>query len=143
MAHYALVDGSNTVVSVIVSDNDPILFEITQQMATEVSGRWIQTSYNTRENVHYGPDGLPDGFPGLRKNYAGIGYTYSDELDAFIPPKPPFESWVLDTDKGTWKAPVDKPDTVNYYVWDEATVSWKQVDPPVRQQTIPESLTVG
>ena len=56
---------------------------------------WIQTSYNTRGGVHYGPDGNPDGGTALRKNYAGIGYTYDAQRDAFIAPKH-FSSWTLD-----------------------------------------------
>ena len=72
-----------------------------------LGGTWKQTSYNAR----------------IRKNYAGIGYTYDETLDAFIPPKP-FASWLLDTDKAQWKAPVDMPTDDKRYTWNEATTSW-------------------
>lgn len=83
---------------------------------------FIQTSYNTRGGVHYNQQGEPDG-PGLRKNYAGIGFTYDPELDAFIPPKP-YPSWLLDTQTCLWEAPVPYPNDGNTYYWDEATLSW-------------------
>jgi hypothetical protein len=126
MAHYALVDDSNLVLTVIVSEVDPENFEHTQQMAADVFGRWIQTSYNTRLGVHFGPDGLPDGGVALRGNYASAGFTYSPELDAFLPPKP-YPSWVLDREKFDWKSPVDYPnDEKPIYKWDEETISWKE-----------------
>ena len=75
-----------------------------------LGGTWKQTSYSGN----------------IRKNYAGIGYTYDETLDAFIAPKP-FNSWVLDEDKAQWKAPVDMPTDNKKYTWDEATTSWKEV----------------
>ena len=72
-----------------------------------LGGTWKQTSYNAR----------------IRKNYAGIGYTYDETLDAFVPPKP-FDSWVLDTDKAQWKAPVDMPVDDKRYAWNEDTLAW-------------------
>jgi hypothetical protein len=75
-----------------------------------LGGTWKQTSYNAR----------------IRKNYAGIGYTYDETLDAFIPPKP-FASWLLDTDKAQWKAPVDYPTDEGRFTWNEATTSWDAV----------------
>lgn len=90
---------------------------------------WIQTSYNTRGGVHYGPDGLPDGGEPLRKNYAGIGYTYDPVRDAFYEPKP-YPSWVLNDDTCFWEAPVPRPNDGNIYFWDEETQSWKQFQPP-------------
>lgn len=126
MAHYALVDDSNLVLTVIVSEVNPENFEHTRQMAENELGRWIQTSYNTRNGVHFGPDGLPDGGVALRGNYATMGFTYSPELDAFLPPKP-YPSWVLDGGKFDWKPPVDYPnDGKPIYVWDEKTISWKE-----------------
>lgn len=99
---------------------------------------WVQTSYNTRGGVHYGPDGKPDGGVALRKNYAGIGYTYDPVLDAFIPPQP-YPSWLLNTQTGLWDPPIPYPNDGKTYVWDEATRSWVEVpfkdpapaDPPV------------
>ena len=98
---------------------------------------WIyrRTSYNTRGGVHYGPDGQPsaDQSKAFRKNYAGLGYTYDSERDAFIPPKP-FNSWVLNEDSCLWDAPVPMPEDVGTgeppkrYQWDEDTVSWKEVE---------------
>lgn len=121
MAHFAKVeDGLVTEVLVISQDvvdsglfGDPSLF--------------IQTSYNTRGGVHYNQQGEPDG-PGLRKNYAGIGFTYDPVLDAFIPPKP-FPSWLLNTETCLWEAPVPYPTDGKFYAWDEATVSWVLVEP--------------
>jgi hypothetical protein len=97
---------------------------------------WIykRTSYNTRGGVHY-TDGQPsaDQSKAFRKNYAGIGYMYDPIRDAFIPPKP-FNSWVLNEDSCLWDAPVPMPEDAGTgeppkrYQWDEATVSWKEVE---------------
>lgn len=121
MAHFAKVeDGLVTEVLVISQDvvnsgefGDPSL--------------WVQTSYNTRGGVHYGPDGQPDG-PGLRKNYAGIGFAYDPLLDAFIPPKP-YPSWLLNTETCLWEAPVPYPDDGKYYLWDEDAIAWVLAEP--------------
>ena len=130
MAHYALVDENNQVVTVIVSNVDPGELAFLAKMASDIEGRWIQTSYNTREGVHYGQDGRPDGGVALRKNYAGIGYTYSDELDAFIPPKK-YASWVLDETLFRWKPPIDYPSDGKPYEWNEDTVAWDELEPRV------------
>lgn len=89
---------------------------------------FVQTSYNTRGGVHYDQNGQPDG-PGLRKNYAGVGYAYDPLLDAFIPPKP-YPSWLLDTQTCLWDPPVPYPNDGKAYVWDEATLSWVEIVPP-------------
>lgn len=82
---------------------------------------WIQTSYNTHGGVH-SAGGTP-----LRKNYAGIGYTYDAQRDAFIPPKP-FASWVLDGQTCLWNAPTPMPvEEGKFFTWDEATTSWVEV----------------
>lgn len=86
---------------------------------------FIQTSYNTRGGVHYNQQGEPDG-PGLRKNYASVGYTYDPILDAFIPPKP-YPSWLLNTQTCLWEAPVPYPNDGKNYMWDEDTLSWVEV----------------
>jgi len=78
---------------------------------------WKQTSYNTLGGVHNN-GGTP-----LRKNHAGIGYTYDEDKDAFIPPKP-FNSWILNETTCLWEAPIALPDTENRYNWNEATTSW-------------------
>lgn len=122
MSHFAKVEnGLVTEVLVISQDvldtgafGDPSLF--------------VQTSYNTRGGVHYDQNGQPDG-PGLRKNYAGVGYAYDPLLDAFIPPKP-YPSWLLDTQTCLWDPPVPYPTDGKSYIWDEATLSWVEITPP-------------
>jgi len=120
MSHYAKVcDGK--VIQVIVAG--PEFFDT---FVDSSPGSWIQTSYNTRGGVHYGPDGQPDGGVALRGNYAGIGYTYDQANDVFYAPQP-FPSWVLDQATWLWSAPVAYPDDGQQYVWDEPIVSWKLV----------------
>ena len=84
---------------------------------------WWQTSYNTHGNVHYGPDGQPDGGVALRANYAGIGYTYDSVNDVFYAPQP-YPSWTISAPTWLWEAPVPYPSTGGLYTWDEATLSW-------------------
>jgi len=91
-------------------------------------GEWIETTYNTRGGVHYDNDGEPDDGETMRKNYAAIGYTYDNNLDAFIPPKP-FASWVLNEDTCLWDAPVEYPDDGKVYDWDEGSTSWVEIEP--------------
>jgi hypothetical protein len=124
MSHFAVIDENNIVTQVLVIEQDVIDTGHFGDPKT-----FVQTSYNTRGGVHYGSDGQPDGKVALRKNYAGIGYSYDKERDAFIPPKP-FLSWVIDEETCYWVAPVSMPDSTNLdpglsYVWDEETVSWK------------------
>ena len=85
-----------------------------------LGGTWKQTSYNTQAGQH-----TLGGTP-FRKNYAGIGYTYDETLDAFIPPKL-FASWLLDTDKAQWKAPVDYPTDEGRFTWNEETLAWVEL----------------
>jgi len=100
MSHYAKVlDGK--VVQVIVAEAD---FFAT--FVDSSPGQWLQTSYNTRGNVHYGSDGQPDGGVALRGNYAGVGYIYDAEHDVFYAPQPGPE-WVLNTTTWLWEAPVE------------------------------------
>lgn len=123
MAHFAkVVDG--TVTQVIVAE--PEFFET---FVDSSPGEWIQTSYNTRGGVHYNAEtGEPsaDQSKALRKNYAGIGFTYDRQLDAFIPPKP-YASWNLNETTGLWESPVAMPTDGKRYAWDEATTSWTEV----------------
>ena len=116
MAHFAQIDENNTVIQVIVVEQDVI---DTGLFGTPSS--WVQTSYNTHGGQH-----LLGGTP-LRKNYAGIGYTYDTTKDAFIAPQP-FPSWVLDEDTCQWQAPVAMPTDDKIYNWDEATTSWVEVE---------------
>lgn len=124
MAHFAKVrDGM--VVDVIVAE--PEFFET---FIDSSPGEWIQTSYNTRGGIHYDPNTnqpSEDQSKALRKNYAGIGFMYDRKRDAFIPPQP-FPSWVSNDFSCLWEAPVPYPDDGGFYVWNEATQSWVQVE---------------
>ena len=112
MSHFAEIGTDNIVIRVIVAEQDFI-----DSGAVGSSANWIQTSYNTRGGIH-----LLGGIP-LRKNYAGIGYTYDFARDAFIPPKP-YESWVLNEETCLWDPPVPIPLDDKIYRWDEETTSW-------------------
>ena len=115
MSHFAKVlDGK--VVSVIVAE--PEFFDT---FVDSSPGEWIQTSYNTRGGVH------ANGGTPLRKNYAGIGFTYDRVKDAFIPPKPKYASWTLNDETCLWQAPVPMPDDGKNYEWIESTTSWNEI----------------
>ena len=120
MSYFAKVSDS-IVVQVISAELD--FFETFEDTSP---GEWIQTSFNTRGGKHYGQDGLEDSGVALRKNYAGIGYTYDATRDAFIPPKP-FASWTLVEDTCQWKPPVAYPDDDKVYEWNDATTNWVEV----------------
>jgi len=124
MSHFAKVrDGK--VVEIIVAEQ-----EFFDTFVDTSPGFWIQTSYNTRGNVHYGPDGQPDGGEALRANYAGIGYTYDRINDVFYAPQP-YPSWVLNQSTWLWEATVPYPNDGKSYDWNEATISWDLLpDPP-------------
>jgi hypothetical protein len=127
MAHFAKVL-NGVVTQVIVAE--PEFFET---FVDTSPGTWLQTSYNTRGGVYYIPNtSTPseDQSKALRKNYAGVGYTYDSEKDAFIPPKQ-FDSWVLNENTCLWQAPVLYPDDGKFYKWDEATTNWVEV--PVQE----------
>jgi hypothetical protein len=112
MAHYAFLDKNNVVTEVIVGIEETELIEgkDPETWYGEFRGQVCKrTSYNGN----------------IRKNYAGIGFTYDAELDAFVPPKP-FDSWVLDGATGHWEAPRAKPE--GNYRWDEETLSWLEVE---------------
>ena len=118
MSHFAkVVDG--IVTNVIVAEQ-----EFIDTYDDGIPGEWIQTSYNTSGGKHYAPNSHDeDGGVALRKNYAGIGYTYDKTRDAFIPAKP-YPSWTLVEDTCQWTAPVTYPDDGKFYEWNEATTSW-------------------
>ena len=108
MAHFAKIE-NNIVIQVIVAEQDVI--------DSGLFGEgWIQTSYNTHGGQH--PRDKP-----LRKNFAGVGYAYDNNRDAFIPPKP-YASWTLNEDTCLWDAPVAMPTDDKLYAWDETTTSW-------------------
>ena len=109
MAHFAKLNSGNVVEQVIAVHNNDAPDEATGIAFLNTLFKdaiWVQTSYNAN----------------IRKNYAGIGYTYDEQRDAFIPPKP-YPSWVLIEDTCQWTAPVERP-TDGSYVWDESTTSW-------------------
>lgn len=115
MAHFAELGENNVVLRVIVVDNK----DTSDENGVEVEsigadfcrnllgGTWKKTSYNAN----------------IRKNYAGIGYTYDSERDAFVPQQP-FASWTLDEDTCRWQAPVAYPTDGKIYTWDEDTINW-------------------
>ncbi len=120
MAHFAELDNNDVVLRVVVISNadtstpdgeelESIGASFCQRL---FGGNWKQTSYNGK----------------FRKRYAGIGYTYDYQLDAFIPPKP-YPSWILNNQTADWEAPVPYPTDGKVYYWDEATLSWQLVEP--------------
>jgi hypothetical protein len=112
MSHFAKVE-NGLVVSVIVAEQDVI--------DSGIFGHgWVQTSYNTHGGQH------ANGGTPLRKNYAGVGYTYDSGRDAFIPQKP-FPSWLLSEDTCLWSAPTPMPTDEKRYSWNEATLAWVEV----------------
>lgn len=114
MAHFAKVN-NGIVEQVIVAE--PEFFDT---FVDSSPGQWIQTSYNTHGGVH------ANGGTPLRKNYAGIGYSYDAQRDAFIPPKP-YASWLLNEDTCLWSAPVAMPTDGGSYRWNEVTQAWDAV----------------
>ena len=118
MAHYSFLNMQNIVTEVIVGKDEtdgPTNWEIHYGNIREQVCK--RTSFNTRGGVH------SDGGVAFRKNYAGIGYTYDETRDAFIPPKP-FDSWILNEDSCLWEAPTAYPDDDQMYTWNEETTSW-------------------
>jgi hypothetical protein len=110
MSHFAELDENNTVLRVLVGDNN-LANEGYDWFVENLGGRWVQTSYNAK----------------FRKNFASVGYTYDEEADAFIPPKP-FDSWLFNPVSFNWYAPTDYPKDGKMYLWDEETVNWKEVN---------------
>lgn len=115
MAHFAQLDENKIVTKVLVIEQDVIDTGLFGEPSS-----FVQTSYNTHGGVH-----ILGGTP-LRKNYAGIGYTYDSGRDAFIPPKP-YNSWALNETTCLWNAPVAMPTDDKRYSWDEDTTSWVEV----------------
>jgi hypothetical protein len=128
MAHYAFLDENNIVTEVIVGkDEGEEGVDWEQHYGAFREQTCKRTSYNTLGGIHSG-GGTP-----YRKNYAGLGYTYDSERDAFIPPKP-FNSWVLNETTCLWDAPIEMPadagtgEPPKRYSWDEDTVNWIEVE---------------
>ena len=109
MSHWAEIDNNNIVLRVTVGDNN-LPDEGYQWLIDNLGGTWIKTSYNGN----------------IRKNYAGIGYTYDAARDAFIAPKF-FNSWVLDEATCQWQAPTPMPTDDKRYTWNEETLSWDEI----------------
>jgi hypothetical protein len=135
MAHYAFLNENNIVTEVIVGKQEGEEGLDWEAHYRAFRGQTCkQTSYNTRGGVHYGSDGQPSAnqTKAFRKNYAGLGYTYDAERDAFIPPKP-FASWILNEDSCLWDAPVAMPadsgtgEPPKRYTWDENSINWVEV----------------
>jgi hypothetical protein len=125
MSHFAKLDENNVVVFVTVGRQEDDGKEL--ELTARTGDAYKQTSYNTHGGIHY-TDGKPskDQSKALRKNYAGIGFTYDRDRDAFIPPKP-FESWVLDEASCLWQAPIEYPADGGVYEWDETEGDWVEV----------------
>jgi hypothetical protein len=110
MAHFAEIDENNIVSRVLVTNND-FPNEGYNWLIETLGGTWIKTSYNAN----------------IRKNFAGIGYTYDEGRDAFIPPKP-YQSWLLNEDTCQWEAPTAYPTDGKLYTWDEDSQEWIEYD---------------
>jgi hypothetical protein len=130
MASFAKIGLNNKVIEVlsvvneVLHDSNGVEQEsIGIDFLTKLTGWaiWKQTSYNTHGGVHNN-NGTP-----FRKNHAGIGYTYDETRDAFIPPKP-FNSFILNEDTCLWTAPVARPEDDNMYSWNESTLTWDIVE---------------
>ena len=122
MAHFAKIDNLGTVVFVTVGRDD----EQELELCARTGDTYRQTSYNTHGGIHYEPDSndpSEDQSKAFRKNYAGVGYVFDTERDAFIPPKV-YNSWTLNEDTCGWEAPIAYPDDGKDYFWDEPTTSW-------------------
>ena len=131
MSHFAKIE-NNIVTQVIVAEQDVIDSGLFGSPSS-----WVQTSYNTLGGVH-----VLGGTP-LRKNYAGVGYTYDSERDAFIPPQP-FNSWKLDEATCQWKAPkaMPKAKANTMYTWNEEKLAWDATEIVIPEQTDPISVAI-
>ena len=117
--HFAEIDGNNIVKRVIVAEQDFI-----DSGAVGDSSNWIQTSYNTMGGVHYTPNSNePDGGIALRKNFAGIGFVYDKDRDAFYTQQP-YPSWLLNEESYQWESPVSYPDDGSNCIWNEEKQGW-------------------
>ena len=140
MAHFAKLDINNIVEMVVVVDDTDVFDPNGNE--SEISGiqflknllgletTWLKTSYNTRGGIYRHSitnEPLEDQSKAFRKNYAGIGYTYDEQRDAFIPPKP-FPSWILNEFSCLWEAPIPRPTGNNVYIWNEETQTWDSMN---------------
>ena len=128
MASFAKIENNivitvESIVNEVLKDSNGIEQEqlgidFLKTLYNEPDAIWKQTSYNTSSGIH------KLGGTAFRKNYAGIGYIYDEQRDAFIPPKP-FNSWILNEDTCLWNAPIDKPNDGNIYKWNEEILNWE------------------
>lgn len=124
MAHFAKLDENNIVTFVTVGRDEDNELELTER----TGDTYKQTSYNTHGGVYYQTDNTPspDQSKAFRKNFAGIGYTYDKNRDAFIPPQP-YPSWVLNEQTCNWDSPIPYPNDGSIYSWNEGTQIWDKV----------------
>jgi hypothetical protein len=128
MSHFAKLDQNNIVIFVTVGRQEDDGKEA--ELSEQTGDTYKQTSYNTRAGVYYDPttnEPGADQSKAFRKNFAALGYSYDEALDAFIPPKP-FDSWILDEETCQWQPPVPRPTDGFTYFWNEATVDWELQD---------------
>ena len=128
MIHFAKLNKINdTYIVVLVIEGRDEDDGKEDELTTRTGDIYKQTSYNTRRGTHFDPaTGNPsfDQSKAFRKNYAAIGYIYDAERDAFMTPKPPYISWILNETTAIWEAPIPYPTDGKSYRWDENTVSW-------------------
>jgi hypothetical protein len=121
-----IVERVESVVNEVLKDSngieqESIGIEFLKTLYNEPNAIWKQTSYNTHGGVHDN-NGIP-----FRKNHAGIGYSYDETRDAFIPKKP-FNSWILNENTCLWNPPIDKPNDGNKYIWNEEILNWELIN---------------
>ena len=126
MAHFAILKSGNIVEQIIVVSNDIAITEqdginFLKNIFNNQHLPVVQTSYNTQGGIH-----LNNGTP-LRKNFAGVGYSYDQTRDAFVAPKP-YASWILNEDTCRWEAPVAMPEDDNMYTWNETIKNWELIN---------------
>ena len=120
MAHFAKL-GTGNIIEQVISINNAVITDANGVEQEQLGNDFINKLYNTRDvwkQTSYNNN--------IRKNYAGIGYTYDQQRDAFIPPKP-FNSWILNEDTCRWEAPVAKPDDGQNYKWNETNQTWELI----------------
>jgi hypothetical protein len=136
MAHFAQINSDNKVINVVVVSDIDLesgiqldIEELGVQYLKSLVGNdtnWVKTSYNTKRGIHYNPvTNKPNEnqSKAFRKNYAQYGYTYDEQRDAFIPPKP-YDSWILDEFSCLWESPIPYPNDGSMYEWNEDNQSW-------------------
>jgi len=125
MAHFAKVNQENNLVETIIVVSDEFENDGQNYINSTLNkpGNWVQTSYNTINNTHK-LGGTP-----LKGNFASVGYSYDEERDIFLPPKP-FNSWTLNEANADWEAPIARPDDDSFYAWNEVLQTWDLITYP-------------